>query len=55
MHNVPPDSESHFKLVIVSDDFIDMSKVKQTSSYILCIKRDYEKNSCLSIQAFTIG
>ena len=27
MHNVPPDSESHFKLVIVSNNFNDMSKV----------------------------
>lgn len=24
MHNVPPGSESHFKLVVVSDDFIGM-------------------------------
>ena len=29
MHNVPADSESHFKLVIVSDDFIEMTKVKR--------------------------
>ena len=27
MHNVPPDSESHFKLVIISDNFNDMSNV----------------------------
>jgi len=27
MHNVPPGSESHFKLVIVADDFAGVSRV----------------------------
>lgn len=27
MHNVPPGSESHFKLVVVSEDFIDKNLV----------------------------
>ena len=27
MHNVPPGSESHFKLVIVTDDFTGVSRV----------------------------
>ena len=31
MHNVPPDSESHFKLVIVSSNFNDMSNVHRLS------------------------
>ncbi len=29
MHNVPPGSESHFKVVLVSDDFMGKNKVKQ--------------------------
>jgi BolA protein len=29
MHNVPPGSESHFKVILVSDDFIGKNKVKQ--------------------------
>ncbi len=29
MHNVPPGSESHFKLIIVSDDFDNLSLVKR--------------------------
>ncbi len=29
MHNVPPGSESHFKVVLVSDDFVGKNKVKQ--------------------------
>ena len=29
MHNVPPGSESHFKLVIVSPEFEDLSLIKR--------------------------
>ncbi len=29
MHNVPPGSESHFKVVVVSDDFEGLSRVKR--------------------------
>ena len=29
MHNVPEGSESHFKLVIVSDEFKNLSNVKR--------------------------
>ena len=34
MHNVPEGSESHFKLVIVSDEFKNLSNVKGTKKYI---------------------
>jgi len=29
MHNVPPGSESHFKVVIASGEFADLSRVKR--------------------------
>ncbi len=29
MHNVAPDSESHFKVTIVSDDFSDIALIKR--------------------------
>ena len=32
MHNVPPGSESHFKLVVVSDNFADKSLVQRHQS-----------------------
>ena len=32
MHNVPPGSESHFKLVVVSDTFADQSLVQRHQS-----------------------
>lgn len=28
-HSVPPNSETHFKVVVVSDEFIDMRAVKR--------------------------
>ena len=28
-HNVPPGSESHFKVVLVSDDFIDLTLIRR--------------------------
>ncbi len=32
MHNVPPGSQSHFKVVLVTDDFVGKNKVKQHQS-----------------------
>jgi BolA protein len=54
MHNVPPDSESHFKLVIVSDDFIEMTKVKRHKIIYQNLVETMKKIHALSIQAFTI-
>ena len=53
-HNVPPDSESHFKLVIVSDDFIEMTKVKRHKIIYQTLVETMKKIHALSIQAFTI-
>ena len=35
MHNVPIDSETHFKLIIVSDDFVELSSFKYHSRPVL--------------------
>ena len=53
MHNVPPDSESHFKLVIVSDDFIELTKVKRHKIIYQTLVETMKKIHALSIQAFT--
>ena len=55
MHNVPLDSETHFKLVIVSDDFIEMTKVKRHQLIYQIIVETMKKIHALSIQAFTIA
>ena len=52
MHNVPPDSESHFKLVIVSENFNDMSKVQRHQAVYSALNNVMNKIHALSIQAF---
>ena len=54
MHNVPIDSETHFKLVIVSDDFVEMTKVKRHQLIYQTLVETMKKIHALSIQAFTI-
>ena len=54
MHNVPPNSESHFKLVIVSNDFSDLSRVKRHQNIYSALSDVMNKIHALSIQAFTL-
>jgi stress-induced morphogen len=54
MHNVPINSETHFKLVIVSDDFVEMTKVKRHQLIYQILVETMKKIHALSIQAFTI-
>ncbi len=43
MHNVPEGSESHFKLVIVSDEFKNLSNVKRHQQiYIALLRKNNE-------------
>ena len=53
MHNVPIDSETHFKLVIISNDFIEMTKVKRHQLIYQTLFKTMKKIHALSIQAFT--
>ena len=54
MHNVPANSETHFKLVIVSDDFLHMNKVKRHQLIYQILINIMKEIHALSIQAFTI-
>ncbi len=54
MHNVPIDSETHFKLIIVSDDFVEMTKVKRHQLIYQSLVKTMRIIHALSIQAFTI-
>jgi BolA protein len=52
MHNVPEDAESHFKIVIVSNDFNDLSHIqrhKLVYNYLDTVMNDIH---ALSIQSF---
>ena len=53
MHNVPINSETHFKLVIISNDFIEMTKVKRHQLIYQTLFKTMKKIHALSIQAFT--
>lgn len=54
MHNVPANSQTHFKLVIVSDDFLHMNKVKRHQLIYQILINIMKEIHALSIQAFTI-
>ncbi|MDC0129628.1 BolA family transcriptional regulator [Gammaproteobacteria bacterium] len=53
MHNVPTNSETHFKLVIVSKDFNELTNVKRHQSIYNALNDTMSKIHALSIQAFT--
>ena len=53
MHNVPPNSETHFKLVIVSNDFAELANIKRHQSIYNALNDTMSKIHALSIQAFT--
>lgn len=55
MHNVPPNSETHFKLVIVSNDFAELTNVKRHQAIYNALNSTMSRIHALSIQAFTIN
>ena len=52
MHNVPPGSESHFKLIVVSDVFKDLTKVKRHQLIYSTLNKIMDEIHALSIYAF---
>ena len=52
MHNVPTGSESHFKLIIVSDAFKDLSNVKRHQLVYRSLDKIMDEIHALSIYAF---
>ena len=53
MHNVPKNSEIHFKLILVSDDFLNMSLIHRHKKIYLILEQLMKKIHALSIHAFT--
>ncbi len=53
MHNVPKDSESHFKMVIVSNDFKNLSSIQRHKLIYRSLGNIMNKIHALSIQAFS--
>ena len=52
MHNVPKESETHFKAVIVSNDFNDLSKLKRHKLVYKTLDSIMNKIHALSIHTF---
>ena len=52
MHNVPTGSESHFKLIIVSDAFKDLANVKRHQLVYRSLDKIMDEIHALSIHAF---
>ena len=52
MHNVPPGSESHFKLIVVSDVFKDLTNVKRHQLIYRTLNKIMDEIHALSIYAF---
>jgi BolA protein len=52
-HNVPPGSESHFKLVIVSPAFIDQTRVKRHQMIYQVLSQEMKLIHALSLHTYT--
>ena len=52
MHNVPVDAESHFKIIIVSNDFNDLSLIQRHKLVYKHLGTIMDDIHALSIQAF---
>ena len=53
MHNVPAGSESHFKIVVVTNDFNNLSSIKRHKLIYKTLDNLMNKIHALSIHAFT--
>ena len=54
MHNVPKDSESHFKVIIVSDDFKNLSQINRHKLVYTNLDTITNDIHALSIQSFSL-
>ena len=54
MHNVPPDSESHFKLVIVSEKFAGLTRIKRHQTINGILEKELREDlHALSMETLT--
>ncbi len=53
MHNVPPDSESHYKVTLVSKAFDGLMLIKQHRMVNEVLKEELEKIHALALHTYT--
>jgi BolA protein len=51
-HNVPKGSESHFKVIIVSDNFVNKSRIQRHKMIYSAAASEVEKVHAFSVSAF---
>ena len=54
-HNVAPDSESHFKVTIVSDDFNELILIKRHRLVNSVLKQEIQQIHALALHTLTPG
>jgi BolA protein len=54
-HNVPKGSESHFKVIIVSDDFVNASRIQRHKMIYSAAAAEVERVHAFSVSAFDIS
>ena len=54
-HNVPKGSESHFKVIIVSDDFINTSRIQRHKMVYSAAEVEIELVHAFSVSAFDVS
>ena len=54
MHNVPKDSETHFKVILVSNDFTNLALVKRHKAVYDTLKNIMNQIHALSLHIFDI-
>jgi len=56
MHNVPPGSESHFKVIVVTDEFDGLNRVRRHQRVNGILEKELRENiHALSMQTMTPG
>jgi len=55
MHNVPKGSESHFKLILVSDDFVGKRLVQRHQQVYRALENEMSKIHALAMHLYTVN
>ena len=53
MHSVAPGSESHFKVILVSDDFSELMLIKRHRLVIKALQQEMQKIHALALHTMT--
>jgi BolA family transcriptional regulator, general stress-responsive regulator len=54
-HNVPKNSETHFKIILISDDFVELNKVKRHQRIYSILKKELDSGvHALALHLYTI-